>query len=104
MSRRAGALAAAGRAILRSAPWLMKALAVAGTAAMFLVGGGILVHGWPVLHHALQSLAGRTGGFATLVEALGNGLAGLAAGAAALLAVTLGHRLWRRWRAPAAVA
>jgi len=104
MSRRAGAVAAAGRAILRSAPWLMKALAVAGTAAMFLVGGGILVHGWPALHHALQSLSGRTGGFAALVEALGNGLAGLAAGAVALLAVTLGHRLWRRWRAPAAVA
>ena len=31
------------------APWLMKALSVAGTAAMFLVGGGILVHGVPAL-------------------------------------------------------
>ena len=34
-----------GRALLAAAPWLMKALAVAGTAAMFLVGGGILLHG-----------------------------------------------------------
>src|SRR5689334_6830760 len=34
-----------GRAILRGAPWLMKGLSVAGTVAMFLVGGGILVHG-----------------------------------------------------------
>ncbi len=40
--RRAAAL---GRAILRAAPWLMKFLSVAGTAAMFLVGGGILTHG-----------------------------------------------------------
>ncbi len=36
-----------GLAILKAAPWLMKALSVAGTAAMFLVGGGILTHGVP---------------------------------------------------------
>jgi uncharacterized protein len=43
LSRRAGAVAQAlGRAILAGAPMLMKALAVVGTAAMFLVGGGIL--------------------------------------------------------------
>ncbi len=46
MSQMANAASAAlGRGILRAAPWLMKALAVAGTAAMFLVGGGILTHG-----------------------------------------------------------
>ena len=46
LSRRAGAAArGVGDAILRAAPWLMKGLSVAGTAAMFLVGGGILVHG-----------------------------------------------------------
>ena len=104
MSRGAGGVAALGRGILRSAPWLMKTLSVAGTAAMFLVGGGILVHGWPPLHHALQSLAGRSGGLAAIVEALGNGLAGVAAGAAMLLVVTLGQRLWRRLRPPAVAA
>jgi predicted DNA repair protein MutK len=36
-----------GRAILAAAPYLMKSLSIAGTAAMFLVGGGILVHGIP---------------------------------------------------------
>ena len=46
-----------GSAILAGAPWLMKGLSVAGTAAMFLVGGGILVHGIPPLHHALERLA-----------------------------------------------
>lgn len=46
LSRKANAaLAAFGRGIVRAAPWLMKALAIAGTAAMFLVGGGILTHG-----------------------------------------------------------
>ena len=43
--------------ILRAAPWLMKGLSVAGTAAMFLVGGGILVHGIPALHHWIEDLA-----------------------------------------------
>ncbi len=37
-----------GTGILRAAPWLMKGLSIAGTAAMFLVGGGILVHGIPL--------------------------------------------------------
>jgi len=46
-----------GGAILTGAPWLMKGLSVAGTAAMFLVGGGILVHGIPPLHHTLERLA-----------------------------------------------
>ncbi len=45
-----------GGAILTGAPWLMKGLSVAGTAAMFLVGGGILVHGIPPLHHAFERL------------------------------------------------
>ncbi|MBC5767397.1 DUF808 domain-containing protein [Ramlibacter albus] len=44
-----------GRAILAAAPWLMKALSIFGTAAMFLVGGGILVHGTPPLAHAAEA-------------------------------------------------
>ena len=47
-----------GRAILVGAPWLMKGLSVAGTAAMFLVGGGIVLHGIPPLHHTFERLAG----------------------------------------------
>jgi uncharacterized protein len=70
LSLRSGATAFArmqrgvGGAILAGAPWLMRGLSVAGTAAMFLVGGGILVHGIPPLHHALERLAG---GLAELV-------------------------------------
>ena len=47
-----------GGAILAGAPWLMKGLSVAGTAAMFLVGGGILVHGIPPLQHTFERIAG----------------------------------------------
>jgi len=57
LSQKPGAAARAlGAGIVRAAPWLMKALSVAGTAAMFLVGGGILVHGVPALHHAVQGM------------------------------------------------
>ncbi|MCB1995189.1 MAG: DUF808 family protein, partial [Rhodoferax sp.] len=97
LSRGQGAASALGRGILRAAPWLMKALSVAGTAAMFLVGGGILVHGLPWLHHAVQALAAVGGSAAGwLLEALGNALAGLAAGALVLAAVTAVQRLRRR--------
>jgi predicted DNA repair protein MutK len=51
---RSSLLQAIGRGILVAAPWLMKSLSVAGTAAMFLVGGGILAHGIPALHHAME--------------------------------------------------
>ncbi|MFZ0435240.1 MAG: DUF808 domain-containing protein [Chthoniobacterales bacterium] len=49
-------LHALGRCLLRVTPWMMKTLSVVGTAAMFLVGGGILVHGVPFLHHLTNSL------------------------------------------------
>ncbi|RMX05971.1 DUF808 domain-containing protein [Corticibacter populi] len=83
LTQRASAAArASGRAILALAPWLMKALSVLGTAAMFLVGGGIIVHGVASLHHGLQDLAasltGNAGNF--FVNNLGNALVGLALG------------------------
>ena len=102
LSRRGGtaALRALGRGILRAAPWLMKALSVAGTAAMFLVGGGILVHGVPWLHHlsesagalasGLPAAAGLLGALASMLVAM---TAGILAGALALAVVTLGRRL-----------
>lgn len=54
--RKASGTAKLGRGILRAAPWLMKSLAFAGTAAMFLVGGGIVVHGIPALSQWMESL------------------------------------------------
>ena len=69
LSRRAGDGAFAriqrgvGTGILRAAPLLMRGLSIAGTAAMFLVGGGIVVHGIPALDHRI---VGLTGGAAAL--------------------------------------
>ena len=95
LSRRPGALAQGlGAAILATAPWLMKALSVAGTAAMFLVGGGILVHGIGPLHHAVAPLVEGRGafvGFAAPVVL--DGLAGIVAGALALGVVALARRV-----------
>jgi predicted DNA repair protein MutK len=84
------ALRKLGRGILVLAPALMKLLSVAGTAAMFLVGGGILLHGLPVLAHALEALAPALrlppgGVAAALASALAQGLAGVLAGGLALL-------------------
>ncbi|NKE67366.1 DUF808 domain-containing protein [Ramlibacter sp. RBP-2] len=95
LSRRTSAAArAVGGGILRLAPWLMKALSIAGTAAMFLVGGGILVHGFPALAHAIEALAhDMAAGVGLLVSSVMNGLAGVVAGAIVLGVVTLGQRL-----------
>jgi uncharacterized protein len=78
-----------GHAILQAAPWLMKTLSVIGTAAMFLVGGGILVHGVPLASHALEALAAPLGRAAPLASNFGNALAGLTAGLVAVGVVTL---------------
>jgi len=80
-----------GTGLVGAAPWLMRALAIAGTVAMFLVGGGILLHGLPSLHHALQHAIAPLDGAA--VNALLEGFAGVAAGALALAGVTLVQRL-----------
>ena len=94
LAQREGAARTVGLAILRAAPRLMKALSVAGTAAMFLVGGGILVHGLPVLHHAVGALAAGAGAaLGWLVEALANAAVGVAAGAIVLAAVATVQRL-----------
>lgn len=98
LSRRP-ATAGLGRSILIAAPWLMKALSVAGTAAMFLVGGGILTHGLPGAHeliqHAVEAL-GVSGGLQSLVELLADALTGVLAGALIVGALSLIQRLRAR--------
>lgn len=76
-----------GFGILKFAPYMMKTLSVVGTAAMFLVGGAILAHGIPAVHHWIEHSASTlSNGFMQwLAPTLLNGLFGVAAGAAALL-------------------
>ncbi|HUG02812.1 MAG TPA: DUF808 domain-containing protein [Steroidobacteraceae bacterium] len=97
MSRMANAtVAASGRGIVRAAPWLMKTLSVAGTAAMFLVGGGILTHGVHVVAEWIQAAAidaatipGAGAVLGALTPMLANAVAGVVAGGLAVLVVKL---------------
>ena len=91
LSRRGGARAALGRGILAFAPKLMKFLSIAGTAAMFLVGGGILVHGIPVLHHWAEAAKALPPGW--LWENLFNAGVGIVAGGLIVAALGLFKRL-----------
>lgn len=93
---------ATGLAILAVAPYLMKTLSVVGTIAMFLVGGGILMHGIPgaatfthdLAHSATAGLPGALGSaFGWIAPTLVNGLAGVVAGALALGLITLIQRI-----------
>jgi hypothetical protein len=87
---------ALGRGLLWFAPWLMKTLTVVGTAAMFLVGGGILLHGIPHSHDFLhgaenfvQQVGGVGGALATITPTLLNGFFGIVAGGIILAGITL---------------
>jgi predicted DNA repair protein MutK len=86
-----------GKGLLLSAPVLMKVLAVVGTAAMFLVGGGILAHGLPFMHKLTHSIAHYYGDFAaTLASSLLNMVLGVVVGAIVLVAVTLISKLFAK--------
>jgi uncharacterized protein len=89
-----------GRGLLAFAPWLMKFLSVAGTAAMFLVGGGILSHGIPWIDHWIKGIAHRDGlsgleaVLAAMTPILANLAVGVVAGAIAVVIVNLARRVW----------
>jgi uncharacterized protein len=88
-----------GRGILVFAPYMMRGLAIVGTAAMFLVGGGILVHGLPWVHHASQAVSqalSTVPGLGTVAGLLIDGLVGVIAGALVLAVVTLGTRMFKK--------
>ncbi|MCD1637987.1 DUF808 domain-containing protein [Pseudomonas stutzeri] len=98
-----GAASAFGRGILVVAPWLMKTLSVVGTAAMFMVGGGILTHGIGAVHHFIESSAHDALGLPYVGVVLGGLLPtlldaafGILAGGVVLALVSLGGRLFRR--------
>ncbi len=94
-----------GRVFLHGAPYLMKSLAIVGTAAMFMVGGGILMHGIPVAHQFIEQLAQGAnvvpsiGGMLEVVAAsLLNALAGIVSGALVLACVTIAGRVYNRFK------
>lgn len=97
-------LAGIGHTIVSAAPYLMRFLSIAGTAAMFLVGGGILAHGVPALHHwieDMQSHLGSINGFGGLLSTLA-GMAshatlGILVGIALLVAVESFKYCYSKW-------
>lgn len=106
LSRQNGSLQRAlGGAILRAAPYMMKTLSVVGTAAMFMVGGSILMHGIPGAQdftHGVAHAAGAVPVIGGVLEAVGptllDAIGGIIAGALVLVGVTIGSRLYRRLR------
>jgi hypothetical protein len=96
---------AIGRGILAAAPWLLRGLSVAGTVAMFLVGGGIIAHGIPAIHAITSSLGGHEPGhdaawWGILASKLADGLVGILAGTLAVGFVAVGSRVMGRRREP----
>jgi predicted DNA repair protein MutK len=84
-----------GSAILSAAPYMMKTLSVVGTAAMFLVGGGILTHGVPVVHDWIEGVGAAAGSAGFAVPMLLNGVAGIIAGAVVLAVVAVVGKIWK---------
>ncbi|MFT4926040.1 MAG: putative DNA repair protein MutK [Phenylobacterium sp.] len=90
-----------GRGLLSFAPLLMKSLAVIGTIAMFMVGGGILVHGIPNSHDFLNTAQGVVSIIPGIGSALSvvtptilNALAGVVAGGMVLVAVSTSKKVF----------
>jgi predicted DNA repair protein MutK len=85
-----------GSGILAASPHLMRLLSIAGTAAMFLVGGGILAHGITPLHHWKESLVDAGGIAAGVGSMVVNAVTGIIAGGVAVAVVKAGKRLFGR--------
>jgi predicted DNA repair protein MutK len=102
-NRAAAAARAVGRGIVSAAPYLMKGLSIVGTVAMFMVGGGILTHGLPFIHHTIEHIAEASGGIpgvGAIIQPLGatllNVVFGIVAGAVVLGVVEAAGALKRK--------
>ena len=80
-----------GKILVNSAPYLMRFLTVIGTAAMFMVGGGILVHGIPYFHHITAMFGSMP--FGGLADILFNAVCGMIAGAVLVVLVSVFAKL-----------
>ncbi|HCE3311422.1 TPA: DUF808 domain-containing protein [Vibrio parahaemolyticus] len=82
-SKGKGWMAKVGSALVAFAPKLMKLLTIVGTVAMFLVGGGIVVHNVPAIHHFVEPIIMNFSGHSVataILPILLNGIIGFVAG------------------------
>lgn len=84
-----------GQGLLAFAPFLMKTLSIVGTIAMFMVGGGILMHGIPgaegYIHHFSEDMSAF---MIAITPSLAGALVGLACGGLLVLLLTLFHKVF----------
>ncbi|MCA4823252.1 MAG: DUF808 family protein [Serratia rubidaea] len=107
LSRKSSALARSiGSGIVSAAPFLMKTLSIVGTIAMFMVGGGILTHGLPAVHHLFEDWAAHIAVAPTfdhilqgIVPSLLNVAFGFVAGGVVLLLVSMIGAVRARFKA-----
>lgn len=92
-----------GRGLLAFAPILMKTLSVVGTAAMFLVGGGIINHAIPFVHHFTEDTVEYVQDIPTMGSIVGsvtpmliNLVVGILAGILVVIVVTLVQKVWSK--------
>jgi predicted DNA repair protein MutK len=82
-----------GKYLLAFAPKLMRTLSVVGTLAMFMVGGSIIGHGIPAIHHWSESMAELLAGVAFIATIVVDALVGLIVGAVCLSLITLTNKI-----------
>ncbi|TOO92824.1 hypothetical protein CGH25_19170 [Vibrio parahaemolyticus] len=95
-SKGKGWMAKVGSALVAFAPKLMKLLTIVGTAAMFLVGGGIVVHNVPAIHHFVEPIIMNFSGHSVataILPILLNGIIGFVAGLIVVAAWTVVEKL-----------
>ena len=94
MAKSSSAAQAFGRGLIAFTPWLMRGLSIVGTAAMFMVGGSLLVHGIGPIEHWVQTAVVPMGGIAAaLGPVLVHVVVGAIIGGVVVLCVELWHKL-----------
>jgi uncharacterized protein len=89
-----------GSGLLSGAPYLMKALGIAGTVAMFLVGGGIVAHAIPLIHLGQTWIQNEFASFPSLAGMFYDGLLGVVSGGLVLLGLTIGKAATNKFKKP----
>ncbi|SKC31646.1 Inner membrane protein YedI [Photobacterium piscicola] len=94
-SKDAGLQRSFGSLLVNVAPYLMKTLAIVGTIAMFLVGGGIVVHSIPQIHTVVEHIAQLAvfPGSHSIMTPLLNGVVGVIAGTIVVIVVTIVNKI-----------